>query len=115
MAKSITKHCTEGDITYQALIFVCPGCIELESGRGSGLHLVPVNTKLKKPAWKWNKDREAPTLTPSLRTNNIRGVCHLKLRDGRIEYLKDSNHSYAGKTLDLSDVPEWIINEKGDI
>lgn len=36
-------------------------------------------------------------------------LCHSFVRSGRIEYLRDSRHEYAGKTTDLPELPEWAI------
>jgi hypothetical protein len=96
------------------IAFWCPGCNEA--------HAVPINRP-----WRWNGDRERPTLTPSMLltsghfnpghkgecwcTYNAKhadnpapfkcGRCHTFLTDGRIQFLSDCTHDYAGKTLDL--------------
>lgn len=100
---------------YEAIAFVCVGCIELERGRGSGLHMIPVNTDQTSPAWDWNGDLQHPTLKPSINTHHpMGGICHSYITEGQIQYLEDCTHSFAGKTLDLEDLPDWFINEVGD-
>lgn len=112
--KSQLRHCNDHGVEYDALAFVCQGCIELEGGMGSGMHLLPVNTDQKSPSWKWNESTEYPTLSPSIRTKNIRGICHSYLENGQIRYLEDSQHSLAGQTVDLVDLPQWFVEEVGD-
>lgn len=90
----------------------CPGC---ELGGGSGLHGLPIagSPGVTEPFWTWNGDIEAPTLEPSIMTryNSPDGkmVCHSYLRAGRWEFLGDSTHALAGQTVDLPDLPEWMV------
>lgn len=84
----------EGEHTR--LHFYCPGCecnhgVYVDGPRGP------------KPVWQWNKSETAPTLVPSLL---IKGQhrCHLFVRNGRIEFLKDCNHKMAGLTVEMHDV-----------
>jgi len=102
----------------------CQGCDTLHQvwvGDGSG------------PRWVWNGDVERPTFTPSVlvqwdlwgpmpTTKEIRDkiksgeivqqkqhhVCHTFITDGRVQFLGDCTHQYAGQTLDLPDLPaDW--------
>jgi len=58
--------------------------------------------------WSWNGDTEKPTIKPSVLTKlphadgEIR--CHSFINDGKIQFLGDCSHEYAGQTLDLLDV-----------
>lgn len=115
MPVAVIKHCNDHGILYDAIVFVCPGCIQLERGRGSGLHMLPVNSDKKKPSWDWDGDLEKPTLSPSIRTRNISGICHSYLEKGQIRYLSDCDHDLKNQTIDLPELPQWIIDEKGDI
>lgn len=56
--------------------------------------------------WHWDMDTESPTITPSIltRMGDDRGVCHSYITRGKVTYLSDSTHEYAGQTLDLRDV-----------
>ena len=47
----------------------------------------------------------------------FRFVCHSFVTDGRIQYLSDCTHQYAGQTIDLPDLPQYIIdrNQHGDV
>lgn len=76
------------------------------------------------PVWTWNGDTEKPTLKPSILTKGIkeltdeqlaeikRGgviesipvVCHTFINDGRVQFLSDCTHEFAGRTMDLLDV-----------
>ena len=65
------------------------------------------------PVWKWNGDKRDPTFSPSILTRLPWGeesrevVNHVFIRDGKIEYLSDCSHEYAGKTLELPRLSEW--------
>lgn len=57
--------------------------------------------------WTWNGDTERPTLRPSIRTRDGRHTCHSFVTDGKIQYLSDCTHEFAGKTMDLLDVESY--------
>lgn len=97
-------------LKYTALKFVCSGC-EREPGHG-GLHMLAVNSEQKKPSWGFNGNFEAPTLTPSIKSD--RGdnwVCHSFLRNGIFEFLSDSTHQFSGMQIPIPDLYEWAIKE----
>lgn len=99
----------------------CPGC--------GHLHSIAVNPPFGNGAkWTFNGDLEYPTFSPSLlvRTGkhadpNLEShikdwpqdekdayikhstICHSFIRDGNIEFLSDSTHQYAGRTMPLTD------------
>jgi len=56
--------------------------------------------------WTFNGDFEKPTFSPSMLVNQDRpdSRCHSFVRDGKIQYLSDCFHKYAGQTLNLEDV-----------
>lgn len=56
--------------------------------------------------WRFNGSFESPTFSPSLLNYLPDGSqrCHLFVRNGKIEYLNDCTHKYAGKIIDLEDV-----------
>ena len=81
------------------IMFECPGC--------KCRHLIPIEEgPTKGPVWDWNGSFESPTLHPSLLTHaagdNPR--CHSYVKDGTIQFLKDSTHELAGKTVELPDL-----------
>lgn len=59
-----------------------------------------------RPFWTWNGDTEKPTLKPSVKTWTDDEVCHSFVTDGRVQFLGDCTHEFAGKTVDLLDVEE---------
>lgn len=63
------------------------------------------------PAWTWNGDKHAPTFSPSILTRlpweGREVVNHVFIRGGKIQYLNDCSHEYAGKTIDLPRLSEW--------
>lgn len=80
--------------------FHCPGC-------GYG-HAVTVNGKrnASNASWTWNGSMDRPTFNPSINCNpdDAAHRCHSWVRDGKIEFLTDSFHALAGKTVDI---PNW--------
>lgn len=60
------------------------------------------------PCWTWNGSVDNPTLKPSLLTkcsdadgNDV--VCHSYVTDGKVRFLGDCTHEFAGQTLDMLD------------
>lgn len=82
-----TNHC-----------FWCPGCDSVHA---------PNHT------WAYNGDPERPTFSPSIlvRGGSENITCHSFVTDGRIQFLGDCTHALAGQTVDLPDVPEWLVKE----
>lgn len=77
------------------LYFHCPGCN---------------TTHTLNSTWEYNGDPNNPTIRPSILVtwNHIdeQFRCHSYITDGNIEYMKDSTHSLAGKTVPL---PEFTL------
>jgi hypothetical protein len=89
MAEKLRSMTVDGVECY---VFHCPGCkfghrFEVGNGR-----------------WTFNGDLERPTFTPSLVSITNEPICHLFMRDGKIEFLSDSKHELAGQTVDC---PDW--------
>lgn len=63
--------------------------------------------------WQFNGDLERPTFSPSLLVTGYlneqqpNGVCHSYITDGKIQYLNDSTHEYAGKTIELPEYADY--------
>src|SRR5688572_2783333 len=93
-------------------MFVCPGCASFREGY-EGVHSLPVNIgdkKIGKPAWDWDGNREAPTLSPSILSNYRLGdICHSFLKAGVFEFLSDSTHKLAGQKVSIPDLPDWVV------
>jgi hypothetical protein len=51
--------------------------------------------------WTWNGSIDAPTLRPSVLTTGHDFRCHSWINDGKVQFLSDCSHEYAGSTLDL--------------
>ncbi|MCC6867043.1 MAG: hypothetical protein IT280_12885 [Ignavibacteria bacterium] len=70
-------------------IFACAGC--------GGCHTFPMDGR-----WKFNNDIVNPTFSPSLKNTYPNGrVCHLFVRNGKIEYCGDCFHDLKGKTIEM--------------
>jgi len=54
--------------------------------------------------WEWNRNVDRPTLTPSILSSGGGPVCHSFVNDGKIQFLTDCTHEFAGQTLDLLEV-----------
>jgi len=93
-AKGIMDTCIpqEADL----VILHMPGCFPNR--------MIPV--KGPHPVWSWNQDTERPTLKPSIRTRAGDQVCHSFVTDGKVKFLNDCTHEFAGQTVDLLEV-EW--------
>jgi hypothetical protein len=103
----------DGDLQFWALMFICPGCKEM-SAESTGLHLLPVNSTTKNPAWEFDGNLAHPTLTPSILTRhggNPEGVCHSFLKYGQFEYLSDCTHPLAGKYVAMVPLEDWMLKE----
>jgi hypothetical protein len=80
--------------------FICPGCGELHAPYVEG-------DEKKVPVWWWNRSITRPTISPSIRASRDRGdapskyLCHIYVREGKVECLPDCLHDNAGKTLDM--------------
>lgn len=82
------------------VVFQCPGC-----NCGHGVWTSKPNHLGAR--WTWNGDMDRPTFDPSVLINvsnapgTPRHVCHSYVRDGQIQFLADSTHELAGKTVPL--------------
>lgn len=110
--KSQIRHVLDkkNEVEYDALAFWCPGCEEM---CGSGLHLLPVNTDKHSPAWTWDGNLEAPTLSPSILTGrDTPRICHSFLKNGIFEFLSDCTHKFANQHIPIPDLPDWFTKER---
>lgn len=117
MISSKLRNSAGGRLSYW-----CQGCDMLHQvsvGDGPG------------PRWGWNGEVERPTFTPSVLVQwdqaeppattleirdkilsgeivqtRVHKVCHTFITDGRVQFLGDCTHAFAGQTLDLPDLPE---------
>lgn len=123
--KSRLRTIRRDDVTYTALMFVCPGCVAGGPDGYEGLHMLPVNTptgqNIGQPSWDWDGNLEAPTLSPSILTNGTRSEdarrnddgtfrfprCHSFLKEGVFEFLGDCEHPLANQKVPMPDLPEW--------
>jgi hypothetical protein len=77
--------------------FYCPGC-ECDHG------VWTTESNNNKAIWQFNDDMDKPTFSPSLLIHHGAGiVCHSFIREGKIEYLSDCTHKFAGQTIEMED------------
>lgn len=115
MSGGLRARLAEGGL----VVFYCRGC---RCHHGVQTDQAQPNP-LTGARWLWNGSLDSPTFSPSIL---VRGtmpitddeharimngehidpkplVCHSFVRNGRIEYLSDCTHEFAGQTLDLLD------------
>src|SRR4051812_28849064 len=66
--------------------------------------------------WSFNGDTERPTFEPSiLSEGGPPGTprCHSFLREGVWQFLDDSTHELAGKSVPMVDLPDWLARSSG--
>lgn len=51
--------------------------------------------------WGFDGNLDHPTFSPSIVTRSENSVCHLFVRNGTIQFLTDSTHALAGKTVPM--------------
>ena len=84
----------KGPLGGKIMAFHCPACgyshpFEIEAPNGNG--------------WAWNGSMSEPTFTPSLLVHGP-PRCHVYVTDGKIKFLSDCAHEFAGQTVDI---PDW--------
>jgi len=82
--------------------FVCPGC--------KATHTYHTDRAQGEPCWDTNGSTSFPSFYPSYKrtspgnTSGEPNICHFFVTDGRIEFVSDSTHELAGKTVDLPEI-----------
>lgn len=87
----------------------CPGCQEAHHPES---RLPETRPDYDGPLWDWNGDVERPTFSPSILTRAGEQVCHSFIRDGQWEFLSDSTHQFAGQTVPMAPVPDWLVRQR---
>jgi hypothetical protein len=97
-------HCRRS-INIEVYTFWCPACKE-------GHDFATRYPNFTNP-WQFNGNIEQPIFSPSLLMNrhktDYQGCgprCHLVLTDGVINYQGDCEHEFAGKAVEMVDIPE---------
>ena len=114
---ALLRSVQDGDSRYDALMVWCPGCQEYDEERAfGGLHMLPVTGDNKKrPTWGWNGDLVFVTLDPSILTKTTRHdrefICQSFLKAGQWQFLGDSTHTLASRTVPMVPLPDWVIHD----
>lgn len=70
--------------------------------------------------WHFDGNTESPSIEPSILVNGPESVtrfpkpmlrCHSFVRKGEWQFLNDSDHELAGKTVPMVELPEWVTKE----
>ena len=92
----------------------CPACKEIHQFAVEQ----PFNNGAK---WTWNNDPVRPHFSPSMNitcgpwfkdnedTVGTVEVCHYFLHHGILRYLSDCTHEFAGKEIELPEIPKHIL------
>ena len=87
----------------QRYFFFCPGC--------QHAHSYTVNSGIQ--GQNWSFDAATLSFTPSLliytkhpETKQRQTLCHLFIKNGKIEFCGDCEHKLSGQTVDLPDFPD---------
>lgn len=107
--KSKVVRVNDHGVSYDTLMFVCPGCVKGGPEGYDGVHRLPVNTTEKNPSWDWDGNLEEPTISPSILTQGY-SRCHSFLEKGLFHFLEDSDHEYAGEYVPIPDLPQWVVD-----
>lgn len=64
--------------------------------------------------WGFDGNVDNPTFDPSILVNGMshskpKMRCHSYVRNGKWEFLSDCDHALAGLTVDMVDLPKWLI------
>lgn len=76
------------------LHFYCPGCLCLHEAR---IDATP-------GAVAWTGTVMKPTFHPSIRSRG-RKTCRVFVTSGKLQYLAECDHIYAGQTIEMVDIP----------
>lgn len=90
LIKSIYK---DNENNKEGYSFYCPGCEHHHVFLVKGGNL----------NWDFNGSFEKPTFAPSLLNRDLKRkyCCHLFVKDGKIQFLNDCTHKFAGQTVDI--------------
>ena len=107
--RHITKH-GEGTCLGQAVWIWCPGCQALHMPR---FRCVEHGGPPSGPVWQGDPNSNPFTMSPSLLLYEtpVSPRCHSFIRNGQWEFLGDSTHPLAGKTVPLEPLPNWLVRE----
>lgn len=86
----------------------CPACDEM--------HAFAVDRPFSNGArWNFDGNVNSPSFSPSMniawgkladpKWNGEGGRCHYFLRSGKLQFLADCTHAFAGRTVDLPELP----------
>jgi len=101
----------EGQYRATRYLFQCPGCDDLH------LFYTDRVPDYPGPVWKVSGEGDCLTVTPSLiiRSSWPEGmrVCHLYVKEGKIQFLADCTHHLKGQTVEIPNAPEWLVRDVG--
>lgn len=94
-------------------LFYCPACKCYHWFSTSGKTPSNPNEIRNNFKWQLSGTDDKPTIRASILVRTTRNnICHLFVTDGKIQYLTDCTHEYAGKTVDM--VETETIREESD-
>lgn len=106
--RETSKYKGPEDEVWFSLQLWCPGCDSLHA-----VNLPGPNGFQPSVCWEWDGNETAPTISPSILCYGSAngGNCHSFVRNGKWEFLSDSNHALAGQTVEMVPLPDWLVKE----
>ena len=94
-------------VTTTYLDLWCPGCDDL--------HRITTASSDGGSTWVWDGNTESPTISPSILVNQGKAhpgkeTCHSFVTNGQWQFLVDSTHTFAGQTVPVTPLPDWLVN-----
>lgn len=112
IVNGVEVECSPTEAEFVTILLPQP---EIDEFTNHGLRKLPVIIKGQRhetSCWSWNGDVDRPTFKPSLLTkieytdpSRKDFCCHSFVTDGMVQFLGDSSHEYASKTMELLDFP----------
>lgn len=91
-------------LASKAMYYWCPGCEMLHP-----VYLQPDPSVGQTDVWQWNGDVDKPTFSPSLlldySSKGTKNVCHVFIKEGKIQFLSDCTHALKNQTVPLPNIP----------
>lgn len=95
------------DAHWRTVWLWCPGC---DSAKGIPIPAEDGSVQPDGPTWTWNGSLDVPTLSPSILQEESGAVprCHSYVTNGQWQFLTDCTHQFAGQTVDMVPLPDWL-------
>lgn len=109
------RRVSDNENSWDAVMYFCPAVYPPEPGQDKGfpcgLHMLPTGGRQNSPNWTLHS-LDPLHIEPSVLSYGLgEHRCHSYVRNGHVEFLSDCTHELAGQTVELPDLPDWIVND----